>query len=63
MIGDAWLAAGDHRPHQVLVVLEAMKMQYEITAPRDGVVAEVAVKEGQQVDGDVPLVLLEEEEA
>ena len=46
---------------QVLVVLEAMKMQYEITAPRDGVVAKVPVAEGQQVDGDVPLVVLEED--
>jgi biotin carboxyl carrier protein len=59
-----FVAAGDPvKRNQVLVVLEAMKMQYEITAPRNGVVAEVAVKEGQQVDGDVPLVLLEEEEA
>ena len=31
---------------QVLVVLEAMKMQYEITAPRAGVIAQVPVAEG-----------------
>lgn len=47
--------------NQVLVVLEAMKMQYEIAAPREGVIAEVAVSEGQQVKGDVLLVTLEEE--
>ena len=59
-----FVSAGDSvTRNQVLVVLEAMKMQYEITAPRDGAVAEVAVTEGQQVDGDVPLVMLEEEEA
>jgi biotin carboxyl carrier protein len=48
--------------NQVLVVLEAMKMQYEITAPRDGAVARVDVEEGQQVDGSVSLVVLEEED-
>ena len=57
------VAAGDAvTRNQVLVVLEAMKMQYEITAPRDGSVAQVPVVEGQQVDGDVPLVVLEEED-
>jgi len=34
-----------------LVVLEAMKMENEIKAERDGVVKKVAVKEGQAVDG------------
>lgn len=59
-----FVAAGDSvTRNQVLVVLEAMKMQYEITAPRDGVVAHLAVAEGQQVDGDVPLVVLEEDNA
>ena len=47
--------------NQVLVVLEAMKMQYEIAAPREGVIAEVVVSEGQQVKDDVLLVTLEEE--
>jgi biotin carboxyl carrier protein len=57
-----FVAAGDRvERNQVLVVLEAMKMQYEITAPRDGTVSEVDVQEGQQVDGAVPLVVLEEE--
>lgn len=48
--------------NQVLVVLEAMKMQYEITAPRAATVSQVLVAEGQQVEGAVPLVHLEEEE-
>jgi propionyl-CoA carboxylase alpha chain len=30
--------------------LEAMKMQHKITAPADGVVAELPVSEGQQID-------------
>jgi 3-methylcrotonyl-CoA carboxylase alpha subunit len=56
------VAAGDAvLRNQVLVILEAMKMQYEITAPRDATVAQVAVAEGQQVDGSVPLVVLAEE--
>ncbi len=34
-----------------LVVLEAMKMENEIKAERDGVVREISVKEGQPVEG------------
>jgi 3-methylcrotonyl-CoA carboxylase alpha subunit len=43
---------------EVLVVVEAMKMEHAIRAPRDGIVAEVAVVQGQQVgDGDILIVL------
>jgi biotin carboxyl carrier protein len=57
-----FVAAGDVvTRNQVLAVLEAMKMQYEIAAPRDGTIAAVAVSEGQQVKGDVTLVTLQEE--
>ncbi|MYD99627.1 MAG: acetyl/propionyl-CoA carboxylase subunit alpha, partial [Gammaproteobacteria bacterium] len=45
---------------QLLLVLEAMKMQHRITAPFDGSVKEVHVEEGQQVDNGALLVLLEE---
>jgi biotin carboxyl carrier protein len=39
-------------------VLEAMKMQRALLAPGDGVVAEVRVKEGEQVAaGQVPAML------
>jgi biotin carboxyl carrier protein len=34
---------------QRLVILEAMKMQHEIRAPRDGVVLRVLVETGRQV--------------
>lgn len=36
---------------ETLIVLEAMKMETEITAPGDGVVAEVTVKPGDAVQG------------
>ncbi len=40
--------------HQVLLVLEAMKMENAITAPVDGLVEHVLVKPGQAVNrGDV----------
>ncbi len=42
----------------VLVILEAMKMENEINAPRDGVVNHIAVSEGQTVDTDALLVTL-----
>ena len=45
---------------QVLVVLEAMKMEHEVRAPEDGVVREVPVETGQQVDAGALLVILEE---
>ena len=44
---------------QTLVVLEAMKMQNEIPAPRDGVVREVAVVEGESITADRVVVVLE----
>ena len=45
-----------------LAVLEAMKMEHGLLAPRDGVVAEVLVEEGAQVEASAPLIRLEEEE-
>ena len=48
------------RKDQTLVVLEAMKMQYEIASPRDGVVRQVHAAAGAQVPGGVALVSLED---
>ena len=42
----------------ILVILEAMKMENEILAPRDGVVAQVVVTKGSTVDTGAPLVVL-----
>ena len=43
----------------VLLVLEAMKMENEIMAPRDGVVAGVHVAKGESVDSGKALVSLQ----
>jgi 3-methylcrotonyl-CoA carboxylase alpha subunit len=43
----------------VLVVLEAMKMEHALTAPRDGAVAAVHVAEGAQVEDGALLLALE----
>ena len=43
---------------QVLLIMEAMKMEYSVTAPKDGVVKQILVTEDEQVDGDVLLVVL-----
>ena len=45
-----------------LAVLEAMKMEHSLLAPRDGVVAEVLADEGVQVTAGAALVRLEEGE-
>jgi acetyl-CoA carboxylase biotin carboxylase subunit len=42
----------------VLVVLEAMKMEHSVRAPEDGIVSEVLVSEGEQVEGDAVLVVV-----
>lgn len=42
----------------VLVVLEAMKMENEIMAPRAGTVSQVLVTKGSSVDTGAPLVVL-----
>ena len=50
---EGFLKAGD-----ILVVLEAMKMENEILAPRDGTVAQVVTTKGAVVDTGAPLVVL-----
>ncbi len=45
---------------QELVVMEAMKMELSLKAPRDGVVAELRVADGDVVDADAVLVALDE---
>ncbi|MFT4179433.1 MAG: acetyl/propionyl/methylcrotonyl-CoA carboxylase subunit alpha [Thermomonas sp.] len=51
--GDA-VSAGD-----VVLVIEAMKMELALKAPRDGVIAEVRAKPGDFVEGDTVLATLE----
>ena len=42
----------------VLIVLEAMKMENEIVAPKSGSVAQIAVSKGQVVETGTPLVVI-----
>jgi biotin carboxyl carrier protein len=44
---------------QGLVVVEAMKMENELKAPRAGTIFEVHVREGQAVEGGALLIVLE----
>ncbi|MEO1065327.1 MAG: biotin carboxylase N-terminal domain-containing protein [Actinomycetota bacterium] len=46
---------------QVVVVLEAMKMENHLRAPAAGVVAEVRVALDEHVDKDLPLLVIDEE--
>ena len=58
------VAVGDEvREGEVLLILEAMKMQHRITAPFDGVVKELHVAEGDQVANGALLVMLEDPNA
>src|SRR5262249_24629745 len=47
------------RIRQPLVVVEAMKMENELRAGRDGIVGEVQAREGQSVDAGALLVLVQ----
>ena len=42
----------------VLMILEAMKMENEILAPKDGTVAQVVVQKGSHVETGSPLIVL-----
>jgi len=54
------VAPGDAvKARQSLVVVEAMKMENELRAARDGRVREVFVSQGQSVDAGTPLVVVE----
>lgn len=44
----------------ILIVMEAMKMEHSIKAPYDGVIKKITFKVGDQVPGDVELVEIEE---
>ncbi|GAA3224878.1 ATP-binding protein [Nonomuraea helvata] len=46
------------REGQPLVIVEAMKMEHTVTAPRDGVVSELPVQAGQPVDMDAVLAVV-----
>jgi biotin carboxyl carrier protein len=47
------------RTRQPLVVVEAMKMENELRAGRDGTVAEIHAREGQSVDAGALLVVIQ----
>jgi propionyl-CoA carboxylase alpha chain len=47
---------------QPLVWMEAMKMEHAVNAPKDGVVVELNVKVGQQVELGAVLARVEQEE-
>ncbi len=55
--------AGDRvKEGQLLVILEAMKMEHRITAPVAGVIKALNVTEGEQVDNGQVLVVFEDAE-
>lgn len=47
------------RARQGLVVVEAMKMENELRAGRDGTIAEIRAREGQSVDAGALLVVIQ----
>ena len=51
------VAVGDKvREGETLAIVEAMKMQNELRAPRTGTVAKINFSEGEEVDAFIPIV-------
>ena len=70
MVGSVYLAAepgskpfvspgANVKEGDTLLIVEAMKVMNPISAPRAGVVREVLVVDGQPVEFDQPLVIIE----
>lgn len=58
------VASGDSvKKGQTLLVMESMKMETTIVAPRDGIIAEVLVDAGQTFDKDAVLLALEPQDS
>ena len=56
---DAYVQVGDTvKKGQVLCLIEAMKMMSEITAPKDGVIKKIFVKNQDVVEFEQPLFLI-----
>ncbi len=54
------VAVGDSvRARQPVVVVEAMKMENELRASRDGIVAEIHVREGMSVEAGALLIVIQ----
>jgi biotin carboxyl carrier protein len=47
---------------KVVLILEAMKMQNEITAPISGTVELINCEEGQSIEANIPLVIIKSDE-
>ncbi len=61
---DVFVSKGDTvEQGDKLAVLEAMKMQHEITAPAAGIVSQVAARKGQQIAADELLIEIETAQA
>ena len=57
---DVRVTAGDTvKSGQILMILEAMKMENEIMCPRDGRITSVSVKKGDTVEPDTVLCVIE----
>ncbi len=57
---DVKVNVGDEvKEGDVLLILEAMKMQNEIKSPKDGEVKEIFVKAGENIEADAKMVVIE----
>ena len=49
----------DVKKGDVVLIMEAMKMDVEVSAPASGVVAEIAVRAGDTVESQAPLLIIQ----
>ena len=62
IIRDLFVSVGDKvKKNQVILILEAMKMQHEIIASTDGEISDIYTKIGEQVSADADLLNINKE--
>ena len=62
VIRDLFVSVGDKvKKNQVILILEAMKMQHEIIASTDGEISDIYTKIGEQVSADADLLNINKE--
>jgi len=54
------MAGATVKKGETLLIIESMKMENSIKAPADGIIESIGVREGELIDGSLPLVFFQQ---